>query len=181
MGPFERTALDSSTLCTAGVAYLCWRATHEGRLPFRDHVSGVNSQPGLHRAVLAGVCPDEQTAGALLYANFIRIWSNIEEVTAVSAMRVMCGGTEPEPLDIPRAIVNVECGKEAICLLPAAESLATRAFHRCRRRRFDRVPMSRYAAAQANSGWDAVADARLLFAARKHQPHFRNSYSYIYV
>jgi hypothetical protein len=181
MGPFERTALDSGTLCTSCLAYLCWRATHEGRLPFRDQIADVHPKVRLRRAIFAGVYPAERTAELLLYANFIRIWSDIEEVTAVSALRIMLAGSDPEPLDLPRSIVDVERGKEAICLLPSARTLAIRASHRCEQRRLAGIPMSWSAAAYANSGWNAVADERLLFSARNHQPHFRNTYSYIYV
>jgi hypothetical protein len=181
MGPFERTALDSDTICTICLAYLCWRTAHEGHLPddVESHCCQLRSLPyleGLAKARLRGKGVD-----ALLYANFIRILSDIEETTSFSAMRIVRADDLPEPLNIPHVTTTAGTKKEVIGLLPAVSHLEKLARRRCEYRVVRGFPMSHSAAAFANSGWNAIVDERLLFSARNHEPLFRNSYRYIYV
>lgn len=181
MGPFERSALDSNTICTVCMAYLCWRAAHEGRLP--DDIDVRHCQLSALPQVdgLAYARFRAQDAETLLYASFLRIWSDIEEITRFSAMRIMRAGDKPEPLNVPFVVNAAGREKEVIGLLPAATSLEEHARLRCARRIERGLPMSQSAAAYANAGWNAVADERMLFSARNHAPRFRNSYLYIYV
>jgi hypothetical protein len=181
MGPFERSALNSDTICTSCVAYLSWRATHEGQLPVN-----VDVRNGQLRALPQVVGSEyvrlsSRNIERLLYANFLRIWADIEEVTRFSAMRVMRAGDSPEPLDVPYVATTSGGIKQVIGILPLVSFLEEQARLRCKHRVELGVPMSHWAAAYANAGWNAVADERILFTARNHTPHFRNSYSYVYV
>jgi hypothetical protein len=117
----------------------------------------------------------------LLYANFLRIWADIEEITRFSAMRIMRAGDKPEPLNVPYVLTTAGRIKEIVGLLPSETSLEEQARLRCEHRVELGVPMSHSSAAFANSGWNAIPDERMLFSARNHAPRFRNSYMYIYV
>lgn len=181
MGPFERSALNSDTICTSCVAYLSWRAAHEGQLP-----GNLDVRYGQLKALprVEGLEYSRLSSGnieTLLYASFLRIWADIEEVTRFSAMRVMRAGDSPEPLNAPY-VATTACGiKEVIGILPLVSCLEEQARLRCEHRLELGVPMSHWAAAYANAGWNTVVDERMLFTARNHTPHFRNSYSYVYV
>lgn len=181
MGPFERSALDSDTICTSCVAYLSWRAAHEGQLPGNLDVrhGQLRALPQLEGSEYARL--SSRNIETLLYANFLRIWADIEEVTRFSAMRVMRAGDSPEPLNVPCVATTAGGIKEVVGILPLVSCLQEEARLRCERRVELGVPMSHWAAAYANAGWNAVVDERMLFTARNHAPHFRNSYSYVYV
>ena len=177
MGPFERISLDVNTLCTVCVAFVSWRAAHEGCLSFSE----PNVELHVRAASLAGVWADRGADKILLHANFVRIWAEIEETIPIFATRIVRTSRQPEPVNVPSVCVKRGRKRKAICLLPDPEKLSLLANERCARRQLDRAPMWQSAAAYANSGWNAVVDAHLVFVARNHQRHHRNTYSYIYV
>jgi hypothetical protein len=181
MGPFDRISLDSFTLCTACIAYLSWRTAHEGRMPFVNAYTGRWDRLTLRPARIDSGFASEPDQAQALYANFIRIWAQIEDVVKFSALRIVRIENGPQPLNIPQAIVTNELDRSAIWLLPRESNLSEIAVARCNCRRSAQTPMSRFGAAYANGGWNAVVDPHLLFTARNHQSGFRNAYSYIYV
>ncbi|MFP3605892.1 hypothetical protein [Paraburkholderia sp. SIMBA_053] len=174
MGPFERISLDCSAICTLCVAFLSWRAAHERRLPSSERQADQMPSPPLRGVTLSGISSNGQYDAMLGFLNFVRIWAQIEEQSSVSAFRIIASRGESEPMLIPHVVVN-GAREQVVCVIPRAADLFEIATKRCTKRRSGDVPMAHPV------GWNTVIDEKVLFAARHHQPHYRNSYHHIYV
>jgi len=180
MGPFDRISLDCSTICTVCVAFLSWRSAHEGRLPSNELRADQMPVRRLREVPPSGNSSKDSKYGVLSFLHFVWIWAQIEERPSVSAFRIIASRRESEPMYFPHVLVKGE-REVVVCVIPSVTDFLEIATKRCAKRRSSNVPMAHPAAVYANSGWNAVVDESVLFAARNHQPHQRNSYHYIYV
>ncbi|MDH6151363.1 hypothetical protein OKW46_005288 [Paraburkholderia sp. WSM4179] len=180
MDPFERISLDRSTLCTVCLAFLSWRVAHEGQIPVFDPHGGRISRPRLETVESVGSPAHGGDHEILNFANFLRIWAQIEHCTSVSACRIELSPERSVLKRIPHVVVRSEEHEELVCLIPSAAQFSAIALERCSKRRSSGTPMARAPAAYARARWN-VADESLLFAAHNHESQFRNAYQYVYV
>ncbi|WP_429269862.1 hypothetical protein [Paraburkholderia sp. EB58] len=181
MGKFERLALDAPHMCSAAIAYLSWRSAHETLNP-QLGASWKGAQPNIIRPVaLANFRSRHKTSiTRLLYLNFMRIWSAIEEFTVSSGVRIFVTGPV-SPCDVPYCQNETEDDVQISVLIPKPEPIAKTSVERCASRRTTRRLMYSAAVAYAASGWNAVPDEELLFEIAHRDHQFRNTYWYVNV
>ncbi|WP_429554596.1 hypothetical protein [Paraburkholderia sp. MM5477-R1] len=180
MDAFERISLDRSTLCTVCLAFLSWRAAHEGQIAIFDPLVKRVSRPRLDVVESVGSLAPGGNYELLNFANFLRIWAQIEHCASVSACKIELSAEGSVLKRIPHVVVGSEGHKEVVCLIPSAAQFSAIALERCSKRRSSGMPMARAPAAYARARGD-VTDESLLFAARNHESQFRNAYHYVYV
>lgn len=182
MGAFERQALDVERLCTVATAFLSWRSAHEGAPSANQASTPSMHLPDLRVATLEELWPcDDKAVSALLHANFMRIWADIEHIIDKSAVRIIRIKTRASLCDIPYVKSSAVAVVAVSLLVPCGRHLAERAMQRCARRHIERGLMCNPASVYANAGWNAVPDPHVLFAMKFHHKLFRNSYWHLSV
>jgi hypothetical protein len=183
MGSIERLSLDADTVCTASVAFLSWRAAHERRIQRGEVMLPVGRHVTPCVPSISGLYPyDDAAIVVLFFANFVRIWAEIENALETQALRVTYGDVHAaSQCDMPH-IVSDDGDKLLVDLLiPSVNQLATRARQRCVRRLASQALMCDSMAAYGNAIWRPFPDPNWLFAARfSHRP-YRNTYIYVSV
>lgn len=181
MGKFERLALDSRHTCTASVAYLSWRVAHEAHYRLGHPENAANGEKSVRPVRMGEFWPkDLRGAVRLMYANFLRIWSCIEELNSASGIRLLLAGRSSS-CDVPFCTYTESDGSCVSLLVPTTESLVRLAQARCKARRQSGMLVYSPGAAYAASGWNAIPDDNLLFSIAHREGLFRNSYQYIEV
>jgi hypothetical protein len=88
LSQYERMSLETTTLCTVCVAYLSWLASCSGKIPCSEQSGDCYSIRPIRDPILAGVYPDSCVKESLFHASFIRIWSEIEDLSPRAAIRI---------------------------------------------------------------------------------------------